>query len=310
MKRFRNILVATDTRLEHHPIVDEAVEVALHSGAKLKICDVVPDFPWTVRLTLRNHEEVHQTIIDEKRHKLDEIVERISGKGVDVQSTVLTGQSSVELIREVQRGKHDLVLRVAKGNDSRSSGYFGNTAKVLLRKCPCAVWLVTPNSTPEFDHVLGCIDTSSGNEADSELNSEVFELAESISDYHSGSFSIIHAWGIWNEQMVKSRMQAGEFEQFEQGLQESVKSSLNEFLSSRGRSLESDNVHLVRGEPAEVIPDFVKQNHVDLVVMGTVARSGMAGVVMGNTAEQILSRIECSVLALKPKSFVTPIVGE
>jgi nucleotide-binding universal stress UspA family protein len=41
--------------------------------------------------------------------------------------------------------------------------------------------------------------------------------------------------------------------------------------------------------------------------MGTVARSGTSGILIGNTAERILNSIECSVLALKPDSFVSSI---
>jgi universal stress protein E len=43
------------------------------------------------------------------------------------------------------------------------------------------------------------------------------------------------------------------------------------------------------------------------VVMGTVARTGVPGFIMGNTAETILSQIDCSVLAIKPPGFTTPV---
>ncbi len=58
MKRFKRILVATDTRLSDHSIVNEAAEIAKHNDASLKIVDVVPGFPWTVRLTLKDHEHM------------------------------------------------------------------------------------------------------------------------------------------------------------------------------------------------------------------------------------------------------------
>ncbi len=45
----------------------------------------------------------------------------------------------------------------------------------------------------------------------------------------------------------------------------------------------------------------------DIVVMGTVARTGISGFIIGNTAEAILSQIECSVVAVKPSGFVTPV---
>jgi nucleotide-binding universal stress UspA family protein len=41
--------------------------------------------------------------------------------------------------------------------------------------------------------------------------------------------------------------------------------------------------------------------------MGTVARTGIRGFFMGNTAETILEQIDCSVLAIKPQEFVTPV---
>ena len=56
-----------------------------------------------------------------------------------------------------------------------------------------------------------------------------------------------------------------------------------------------------------LIPDFVRKNDIDLIVMGTLARSGIKGFLIGNTAEKIVSEIHCSVLAVKPDGFVSPI---
>jgi nucleotide-binding universal stress UspA family protein len=53
-----------------------------------------------------------------------------------------------------------------------------------------------------------------------------------------------------------------------------------------------------------------RQLEADLIVMGTVARTGIPGFIMGNTAEAILNQIDCSVLAIKPPGFVTPVTLE
>jgi nucleotide-binding universal stress UspA family protein len=45
----------------------------------------------------------------------------------------------------------------------------------------------------------------------------------------------------------------------------------------------------------------------DIVVMGTVARTGISGLIIGNTAETILNQLTCSVLAVKPSGFKTPV---
>ena len=41
--------------------------------------------------------------------------------------------------------------------------------------------------------------------------------------------------------------------------------------------------------------------------MDTVARTGIAGFIVGNTAESILRNVDCSVLTVKPEGFVSPI---
>ncbi len=55
---------------------------------------------------------------------------------------------------------------------------------------------------------------------------------------------------------------------------------------------------------------IAKRIEADLIVMGTVARTGVPGLIMGNSAETILSQIDCSVLAIKPPGFVSPIRAE
>lgn len=307
MKEFEKILVATDTRLEQHPIVDEAAEIALHCGASLKIVDVAPEFSWTVRLTMSDYEHVQELIYQEKATALEALAAPIRQQGIEVQTKVLKGKTSIEIIREVLRDNHDLVLRVAKGRDSRSHGFFGTTGARLLRQCPCAVWLVSRATTPKFTHVLACVDTSSGDEHNTKLNHRVYKLAETISTYHGGRFSVVHAWSIWNEQMLKGRVGEDLFEEVKKNNEAQVTNMLNEFLKEHGTDSTAENVYLIKGEPADVISEMTWKSGVDLVVMGTVARSGVAGVVAGNSAEQILNRIQCSVLALKPENFVSPI---
>ncbi len=56
-----------------------------------------------------------------------------------------------------------------------------------------------------------------------------------------------------------------------------------------------------------MIPELADELDADLVVMGTVGRTGIAGLLIGNTAETILERIGCSVLAIKPSGFRSPI---
>lgn len=307
MKQFKSILAATDTRLDDHPIIDEAAEIARQNKASLKIVDSVPEFSWTTRLVMKDHERLRDLIAREKQAKLDALAAPIRDRGVDVETKVLWGKTSVEVIREVLRSRHDLVLRVAKGNDSRREGYFGTTGVRLLRECPCAVWLVAPATVPEYEHVLGCVDTSTGDELDAELNHKVYKLSSLVSQHYGARLSIIHAWSVFGDELLRYRLAPTDHAAMMRASREQVEGQLDEFLQTHGSSVRERGVHVIHGDAPAVIPEFAREQGVDLVVIGTVARSGAVGMIIGNTAEQILNRIECSVLALKPDAFVSPI---
>jgi universal stress protein E len=66
-------------------------------------------------------------------------------------------------------------------------------------------------------------------------------------------------------------------------------------------------VHLPKGDAVQAITELVKTLGVDLLLMGTVCRTGIPGFIIGNTAEQVLGAVECSTLTVKPEGFVSPV---
>ena len=307
MKRFKSILVATDTRFDKHPIVEEAAEIARHNQASIKIVDIVPPFSWFSRYATEEHEHLSELLRKEKSEKLAVLAESIRGKGIDVSSKVLIGKASDEIVKEVIRGENNLVIAIAKGKNSKRNGSFGHTATRLLRQCPCAVWLVAPSSRPKFKHILGCVDPASVEGVDTELNDKIFELSLSISKYHDGRFSILRAWHMDDEALLGARLQLEVTAQYAEDEERHHRNKLDTFLEQHESSSDADNVHLVKGKTEEAICAFVDASAVDLLVMGTVARKGMGGYFIGNTAEKILSQLECSLLALKPYGFKSSI---
>ena len=69
----------------------------------------------------------------------------------------------------------------------------------------------------------------------------------------------------------------------------------------------ADNVHLVEGNIAEIMEHIRERLRIDVLVMGSVGRAGIPGFILGNTAEKILNQINCTVLAVKPDGFITPV---
>ena len=66
-------------------------------------------------------------------------------------------------------------------------------------------------------------------------------------------------------------------------------------------------VHLPKGNAVDAIARLVRRDGIDVLVMGTVCRTGIPGFIIGNTAERVLDLVDCSVLVLKPEGFVSPV---
>lgn len=307
MKRFKKILVTADTRYDDHPIVESAVEIARENGASVTIVDVIPDFSWIARLAVKELENIEQSMRQEKAQKLENLATLIRDQGIDVETKLLGGKTSVSIVREVLNGGHDLVMAVSKGKNSVHRGYFGQTARRLLRTCPCAVWLIPPGVAPHFQHILASLDTSSDSPLDMELNEKVYELASSLSAYHECNFSLVHAWDMEDEAMLNMQLKPNIVAEYVDERREHCEKLLDQFLKKYEASSSDETVYLLKGMAPEVIAQFTKSRNVDLVVMGTVARSGLSGMFMGNTSEKILDHLNSSVLALKPYSFKCPI---
>ncbi len=82
---------------------------------------------------------------------------------------------------------------------------------------------------------------------------------------------------------------------------------LDDLLGKYDLSKLRHRVHLVKGPARALIPAVAGREQIDLLVMGTVCRTGVPGFLIGNTAESVLQQVDCSVLAVKPEGFVTPV---
>jgi universal stress protein E len=309
MKRFKNILVAVDTRLQDYPALQWAVRLAEHNQAKLKIVDVVPEFSWIARMTMPDSEHAKKVISDEKRQRLEAIAAPLREQGFDITTKVLFGKTSIEIMREVLSSSHDLVLRVTKGAHSHRTGFFGTTSMSLLRTCPCAVWLVRQDRIPQFARVLAAVDPAPKDVAQETMSRTIMDLGRSIADFEHGQLHIAHTWELFDSNTDDSWSIPGRFEEAKRAVGSAVNAVMDDFLAPYGIDHRSDGVHLIHAEagPGNAIAELARQHDIDVVVMGTLARAGVSGALMGNTAEQVIDRVECSVLTIKPNGFISPV---
>ncbi|PAY16508.1 universal stress protein [Rhodopirellula sp. SM50] len=318
MERFKKLLVYTGTE-EPEGAIARAIVLAMENGASLTLMDVIKPVPRILRLFkgVASPDELQRLLIEDHRAKLQEQVSEFYDSSVPIEIVVTVGDPAMEVIREVLRNDHDLVIKAADG--FRGAGrVVGSVARALLRMCPCAMLLLKPQVHGEFDQVLAAIDVDRQDTPHKKLNEAIAELSLDIARSDEATLHWLSAWEMPLEVPFELPMESpfhqsfGE-DQFEDVFSihaENIRTHLGELHRAAGRTEVSPELHVRRGPAADVISDMVEEVQADLLVMGTVCRTGIAGFLIGNTAESVLADVSCSVLALKPPGFVCPVAGE
>jgi universal stress protein E len=319
MKRFKNILLIADGDRWWDTALQRAVTLAEHNQACLTIVRALK-FPLdTSLLGDPTFGRLKNALIDDRQDQLDKIAAG-SPAGVNIRCKVIEGGVVPEIIQEVLRSGYDLVMKCASESGSLKTRIYGSTDMHLLRKCPCPVWIMKSNEKVKYQRIFAAVDVEHDNsdEKISSLNRQILEIASSLAISEFSEFHIVHAWTAWEESLFNTPTlnfaDDGEMADWVEQQRVVDETKMNDLMSTLTDILSQDTmeylkpqVHIVKGEAHRVIQDLVQEQKADMVVMGTVARTGIPGLIMGNTAESILNNIGCSVLAVKPPGFVTPV---
>ena len=180
---------------------------------------------------------------------------------------------------------------------------FGSTAMHQLLKCPCPLLLLKPGDQQGFEQVMLAVDVIPTQNRG--IDTTMMELATSLARMEKSTLSIVHAWdwawtGLPPEESDSTIRQV---ENIHIGW-------LDALLEQSDLQQISYQTHVVQGEAEDVIPEFAQQHKMDIIVMATVSHSEGPGFFMGSTAEKILHKVDCSVLAIKPSGFVSPVQAD
>ena len=263
-----------------------------------------------IPITWETYMDIQERFKEAENLHLEKIIASIRQAGVQVSGKVLNGTPFLKIIREVLRNGHDLVMIAAEGKGGFRELLFGSTTMHLMRKCPCPVWVFKPDQPVRYTRILAAVDPTPHDEERNALNHKILELATSLARSEHSELSIIYAWTLYGESALRSGRTRLSKEQVDKMVGEIRDTHKRWFITLlREHTLEdlSCRVYLLKGEAGRLIPALAKAREVDLIVMGTVSRTGVAGLLIGNTSEQVLNQVNCSVLTVKPEGFITPV---
>lgn len=321
MNQFKHILYVSEPAVAQETAFARAVSLAVKNQAELTVIDVMPPPFISVNLSPEapSGAELKANLVAERHNVLQSLTEPYSQDN-QITLTVVEGKCFLEVIRTVLREGHDLVIKPAENPDFMER-LFGSDDMHLLRKCPCPVWLIKADEKPDYRCIMAALDFDPEEPASAEEgpNRQIIEFATSLAIADFAELHFVHAWDapgemlfqVWSDNPEKSSLNYTEGERVRhQSILDSLDRKIHARVGDEAYNYLSPQFHLRQGPAPRVIPDMATQLKANLVVMGTLGRTGISGLIIGNTAEAILDQLTCSVLAIKPPGFVSPVTVE
>ncbi len=237
---------------------------------------------------------------DVTKSAVDSFLSECGAKPADSEFLIVDEKPWLALTRKALAGEADLIV-VAKRNYSRKDDRkLGSVSIKLVRNCPVPVWVINPTHTDTHQCVLAASDLSSVGDLATEYGAFIAQAEEC-------SFCVVHAWQMPMElQLSSARIGAEETNRRRQEIAKAASQHIRG-LSGVAELQSSMEVFLACDTPSNAILQVVEKKQPDLVVMGTISRAGLAGLLVGNTAEKLLYELDCSLLTIKPEDFVCPL---
>jgi universal stress protein E len=233
------------------------------------------------------------------RQWLAEQAASMSQQGVEVTSEVVWVQHPYEeVLHYVNEMPLVLIIKDAQEESALKRVFFTPLDWQLLRDCPAPVHLVTNAVHPRPRNVLAIIDVLRSEDQDHVFNDQIIDAAAKLAALCDARLDLVHVYdwtAIYAQDIGFGALPMAT------GIYEALGAAQHEAFAAiaERHGVPPQDRHFIEGSPLTSICDFVAEHHTDIIVMGTVQHYGL-NKLLGTTAEQLLHRAPCSVLAIKP----------
>jgi len=304
MKTIKHILVIMDPKSDHQPALVQAIKIAKKLSATVELFVVAYDSNFVSHWNFNKEQlaGLQKEYVSSKLRWLETYVTEAEMQGVHTKLDVIwhAGFSSA-VVAKVASSNVSLVIKSTKQYSTLKKIFFTPSDWQLLEHCPVPLLLTKSLSVVSYDQVMAAVDPGKNNEKPEDLDAKILSVTMTMADLFDASAHVCHCYqpiGIELWQGMSSvgmdhSLVNGDFSDYSDAIKHHHQVAFEQLLSDY--DFDKKSTHLVAGSAEFELPELVKTNHVDLLVMGM----GNNGKFIGNTVEKILGNVECDILSLK-----------
>ena len=305
--QIKKLLLELDPRKDNTPALARARSIARKFGAdvELIVCEAPQVIPAPTVMAPKSLTVAQQGFRADLERWAAAKASELEEAGLTVNVTVTAEQPRYEAILDLADTTNaDLIMREMGQHGRLSRLLVGATDWDLIRHAKQPLWLVQPDDTDEArPNVLAAVDPLHPKDEQMNLDKRLLDIAEGLARALSGSLHVYHTFQL-APMVIAAPSVAAAAPQMDPGVVEEIeaahRASLDELLS--GRALDDNRLHLLEGDPAARIEEVIDANEIGVVVAGSISRSWLDRLLVGSTAESLLSAVSCDLVLLKAGS--------
>ncbi len=307
MEKYQNILAVIDPTTDDQKALKRSIELAKKTNGNITAFLSIYDFSYemTTMLSSDEREAMRQSLINDRMQWLTDLIAKMEHDDVIIESKVIWHNRPFEpIIEQVLKHNFDIVIKGTHQHDKLKSVIFTPTDWHILRKCPCPVLLVKEHSWPINGNIVAALNVGSDEIEHQSLNKKITEEAIHLSKLILANIHLVNSFP---GTPVNIAIEIPEFNASEYN--ESMFNHHKDAMEKHAKaySIGVEHTHVEEGLAEDVIEKVADELDAELVILGTIGRTGISAALIGNTAEHVIDRLNCDVLALKPEGYVSPL---
>lgn len=298
MNTLRSIVAPVDFSTESRAALQQAVRLAGLNGALLHVLHVVDGEAVGMIAGSRHITFERESEIAAKGAR-DALARWLAEAGapVDCILTVTIGEPFYEIMKHAQALKPDLVVAGITGSGASASGA-GSVATRLAGNAPAKVLLVRAYHPDPFHRIAACIDFS-------QTSRQIATQARRIAVQDGAVVDFLH---VWREPLLSLPYVSALFgvsaspspDTFSDEHLKALDTNLREFVREASLGIRSRALVMKATNHGNGILAHVRRTGVDLIVMGRNGGTNLRYLLLGSTAEQLLTTVPCALLVVNP----------
>ncbi len=297
--RLSSILTILDKTKHQQTALTRSLELQKLADAHLELMAFRYNAMYDSRTTLdaKQRKKLRHAMVEEAEAWQGDLVEDLVKKGAPEDAlsarTIWASDIADWVHDEVTEKPYDLVV---KSIHYQPQGLFYTpTDWNLLRTCPIPVLLTTNKKRKRSGKIIAALDFSQTGPKYRHLNMQVLLAAHSMAELFNAKVHCVYALEVSD---VLRDLDIIDARQAKQRMLDKAMPDIQRALDAFGVPV--SRRHFPIGKPGQVVQTKAHQLNADMIVVGTAAHRVRQMLGLGNTAERIITRARCDVLAVHP----------